>query len=228
MKLLYVSDVYFPRVNGVSTSIRTFMHELRELGHEVHLLAPAYGEGDREEAGVTRIKAFSVPFDPEDRFMLAGKIRARVDELAAENYDLVHIQTPFVAHRVGKQLARRLDVPVLETYHTYFEEYLNHYVPFSPPGLMRSLARRMTRRQCNDVDAVVVPSHAMREVLEGYGVRSPIEVVPTGLSPADFQSGDGEAFRRRFRIHRQRPTLVHIGRVAFEKNIDFLMRVLRR
>ena len=42
MKILYLSDVYFPRVNGVSTSIRTFVAQLQQMGHEVHLLAPDY------------------------------------------------------------------------------------------------------------------------------------------------------------------------------------------
>jgi len=43
LKILFISDVYFPRVNGVSTSIRTFVGQLQQLGHEVHLIAPDYG-----------------------------------------------------------------------------------------------------------------------------------------------------------------------------------------
>ena len=37
-----LSDVYFPRVNGVSTSIRTFARELVERGHAVTIVAPDY------------------------------------------------------------------------------------------------------------------------------------------------------------------------------------------
>jgi hypothetical protein len=46
MNILMLSDVYFPRVNGVSSSIRTFARELEQLGHRVTIVAPAYGEGD--------------------------------------------------------------------------------------------------------------------------------------------------------------------------------------
>ncbi|MEM9554035.1 MAG: glycosyltransferase [Acidobacteriota bacterium] len=232
MKILYVSDVYFPRVNGVSTSIATFRDELTRLGHTVHLIAPDYPGIDhpsmRPSPDLLRMPSWRVPFDPEDRMMGRRRVLALGDRLAAEGFDLVHIQTPFVAHRAGVALARRLGVPVVETYHTYFEEYLYHYVPFAPRGLMRALARRFSRSQCNEVDAVVVPSRAMAEALRGYGVDAPMERIPTGLRPEDFRGGNGNEFRQRFRIHDGRPTLVHIGRLAFEKNVEFILRMLRR
>ncbi|MEM6792834.1 MAG: glycosyltransferase [Acidobacteriota bacterium] len=229
MKILYLSDVFFPRVNGVSTSIATFVAELHKLGHRIHVVAPAYGAGGAGgEDPVERIASWTVPFDPEDRLMSGRAILRRTAAFADEGFDLVHIQTPFVAHRVGIQLAERLGLPVVETYHTYFEEYLYHYVPFAPRGVMRALARRFSRSQCNRVDAVVVPSRAMEEALRGYGVETRMERIPTGLRPEDFRHGNGRAFREKHRIPDDRPTLVHIGRVAFEKNIDFLLRVLRR
>ena len=231
MKILYLSDVFFPRVNGVSTSIETFMTELQKLGHEIHLVAPSYRKIHGPESprnDITRIRSWRVPFDPEDRIMSYRAIMRRVDELAAANYDLIHIQTPFVAHRVGVRLAKVLDLPLIETYHTYFEEYLYHYVPFAPRGLMRLMARSFSRSQCNRVDAVVVPSRAMEEALRDYGVDNRMEKIPTGLRPEDFEHGDGAAFRQKHGISPERPTLVHIGRVAFEKNIDFLLRVVKR
>ena len=46
MNLLLISDVYFPRVNGVSTSIRTFARALAKMGHAVTIVAPDYsGDG---------------------------------------------------------------------------------------------------------------------------------------------------------------------------------------
>ena len=116
----------------------------------------------------------------------------------------------------------------METYHTFFEEYLYHYVPFVPKRWMQGLARRFSRTQCNDLDAVVVPSRAMRAVLEDYGVQAPIEIIPTGMELEHLAGGDGAAFRRQHGIAPDRPMLVHVGRVAFEKNIDFLLRMLVR
>lgn len=123
MKILMLSDVYFPRVNGVSTSMQTFRRELHQLGHEVWVVAPAYPQPGFDEEGIERIASYRVLLDPEDRMMRPRLLRQRLTTLQTQKFDVVHIQTPFVAHYAGLQLARRLGVPCLETYHTFFEEY---------------------------------------------------------------------------------------------------------
>jgi glycosyltransferase involved in cell wall biosynthesis len=169
-----------------------------------------------------------VVFDPEDRRMQWRSILQHLPELRRQQFDLIHIQTPFVAHYAGVLLSRRVGLPRVETYHTLFEEYLYHYVPFVPRSWMRALARRFSRNQCNNLDALVVPSGAVLEVLRAYGVSVPIEIIPTGIEMEQLEGGDGVAFRARHGIAPGRPTLVHVGRVAFEKNIDFLLRMLVR
>lgn len=227
LNVLMISDVYFPRVNGVSTSIQTFRRELAALGHRSTLICPAYPAPWSDDEDTLRIPSRAVPLDPEDRRMKSGPIRRLALDLKAEHFDLVHIQTPFVAHYLGVHLARRLGVPRVETYHTFFEEYLYHYVPFLPKRWMRALARRFSRHQCNDVDAVIVPSRAMADVLGAYGVTRPRHVIPTGIPLAEFAGGDGPAFRARHGIAPERFVLLFVGRVAFEKNIDFLLRALK-
>ncbi len=227
MRILMISDVYFPRINGVSTSIQTFRRDLEDLGHAVTLIAPRYPQSGAEaEPGILRVRSHQVPRDPEDRMMPRGEIRRLLPELRSSNFDLVHIQTPFIAHYAGIELARALDVPVVETYHTYFEEYLHHYVPLMPRRLMRFVARRFTCRQCNQIDHLIAPSRAMRDALVEYEVRTPISIIPTGLEADRFEKADGEAFRRRFGIAAQRPVVVHVGRIAHEKNIDFLLHMM--
>ncbi|HHW78660.1 MAG TPA: glycosyltransferase family 4 protein [Xanthomonadaceae bacterium] len=227
MKILMLSDVYFPRVNGVSTSIQTFRRELWRLGHEVWVVAPDYGRPTADEDGISRVLSRQVLFDPEDRMMRPRSLARRLTELRARRFDLVHVQTPFVAHYAGIRLARRLGVSCVETYHTFFEEYLFHYLPILPKNAWRAVARVVTRRQCNRLHGLVVPSQAMREVLVQYGVRTPMRVIPTGMPADAFEEGDGAAFRARHGIAAGQPTLVFVGRVAFEKNIEFLLRVVR-
>ena len=228
MKILFVSDVYFPRVNGVSTSIETFRTNLRALGHTVHLLAPDYLTPSADETDVLRVPARRVPLDPEDRFMSYGWVMQRLDKFRGEKYDIIHIQTPFVAHYLGTRLSRLLGVPCVETYHTFFEEYLYHYVPLVPRKMLCFAARRFSRHQGNSLDGMVVPSHPMLQVLKDYGITTPTEVIPTGIAPGSFVRGDRAAFRQQFGIAQDRPMLLFVGRVAHEKNIDFLLKVVER
>jgi 1,2-diacylglycerol 3-alpha-glucosyltransferase len=225
LKILFVSDVYFPRINGVSTSIRTFVKQMQDMGHTVHLIAPEYGVQTEDEPWIKRIPARSIYFDPEDKLMKYGVALDGLMSLRNEEYDIVHIHTPFVAHYLGLKLAHLLDVPCVETYHTFFEDYLHHYLPFIPKGIAKGIARFISRRQCNAVDAIVAPSQPMLDVLRQYGVKSKAEVVPTGLQAHSFAKADGAAFRAKYGITADRPMGLFVGRVAYEKNIGFLLRM---
>lgn len=226
MRVLFISDVYFPRVNGVSTSIRTFRDDLDGLGVETMLVAPAYpADRSPEQADVVRVASSGVPGDPEDRRMRGAALRRALDRLATHPFDLVHIHTPFVAHYAGIKFARRLQVPVVATYHTFFEEYLHHYVPLLPRAIGGALARRFTRSQCAQLRAIIAPSEPMRALLTQYGVDTRIEVIPTGLPSDRFALGDGARFRATYNIDRERPMLLYVGRVAHEKNIEFLLQM---
>lgn len=228
MKILYVTDVYFPRINGVSTSIDTFRRELRARGHTVHMIAPDYYAPSDDESDILRVPARALPMDPEDRLMRYGWAMRHLERLQAERYDIVHVQTPFVAHYLGLRLAGKLGVPCVETYHTFFEEYFYHYIPFLPKSWLKAAARRISRWQGNSLSGMVVPSRPMLEVLRHYGVKTRAEIIPTGLQPSSFAPGYGLVFRRKYGIPEQRPVMLFVGRVAHEKNIGFLLQVLDR
>lgn len=233
--VLMLSDVYFPRINGVSTSIRVTARWLVRTGYAVTLVAPDYGHpaqeqhdaelGDRFQ--VLRVPARPIFFDPEDRLMRMDALSRLSSVLSDRAWDAVHVHTPFRAHQLGTRLRRSGGRPVVETYHTYFEAYIGHYLPWLPRVLSEAFARRMSRRLCNAVDHVVVPTREMAAVLQRYGVRTASTVLPTGLDMDELRGGDGMAFRARHGIAPDRPVLLTVSRLAREKQIDFLVRVAR-
>jgi 1,2-diacylglycerol 3-alpha-glucosyltransferase len=229
VRVLFISDVYFPRVNGVSTSIRTFRQDLTNYGVETVLVAPRYAAvGPDDEQGLLRVASGGVPRDPEDRRMRWGALTRTLDSLPRDEFDLVHIHTPFIAHYAGSRFARRAGIPCVATYHTFFEEYLHHYVPALPRGIGRLMARAFTRSQCDAVQALIAPSDPMRDILLEYGVSTPIHVLPTGLPADRFAAGDGNRFRAEAGIPLDRPLMTYVGRVAHEKNIEFLVQVFTK
>lgn len=234
MHILMISDVYFPRINGVSTSIDSFRSELRALGHRVTLICPEYPEAHAlarasdhlDDEDLLRIPARSVIFDPEDRMMRFNVIGGLIPILRSRAVDLVHIHTPFVAHYAGVKIARALKVPVVESYHTFFEEYLYNYIAWLPKSWLKSAARFFSRSQCNDVDALIVPSTPMRNTLMTYGVKTPMHIIPTGLNFTQFCTPAQSDFRGQLGIAAGQPLLLFVGRVALEKNIEFLLTML--
>jgi 1,2-diacylglycerol 3-alpha-glucosyltransferase len=217
--------VYFPRVNGVSTSIRSFRHDLKALGIASTLVVPGYSQPTAPEEDVLRVPARPVPFDPEDGIMSWNALRRCLAAVPEDHCDLVHVQTPFLAHYAGLKLARVRGVPVVATCHTYFEDYLHHYMPLLPGFAGALLARTVMARQLNAVDAVVSPSEQVRQRLIEYGVSRPIHVIPTGMTDDRFMAGNGARFRTQYGIAPGRPLVLNVGRVAHEKNLGFLLRM---
>lgn len=222
MHILMLSDVYFPRINGVSTSIQTFATAFLDQGHSVTLVAPEYPTAFDADFEVLRVRARPLPFDPEDRLMSLTAARRLAPLLRGRPIDIVHIQTPFVAHYAGVYLGRRLGVGVVVTYHTFFEAYFEKYLPYVPATWLRWIARRFSRTQCNQVDAVISPSRPMLDKLREYGVRRPAAVIPTGLPAQSFRVTGHNDFRQRYGLSDDAFVLLFVGRVAFEKNIEFL------
>jgi glycosyltransferase involved in cell wall biosynthesis len=228
MNVLMLSDVYFPRINGVSTSIETFRQALAKAGVTTTLIAPAYPAGGTDDAHILRIPSRYLPVDPEDRIMRRRAIRELLPRLRELAPQVVHVQTPFIAHYTGLDIAQSLGVPCVASYHTFFEEYLYHYVPFAPRSWLKAAARRFSRTQCNALDGIIVPSSAMRDTLSAYGVTRPMHVLPTGIPDSGFDGGDGDYFRERYGIPEHRQMLLFVGRVAHEKNISLLIEMIHR
>ena len=106
-----ISDVYFPRVNGVSTSIQIFRRDLAALGCESWLVAPSYPGARDAEPGVLRQPSRYLVFDPEDRMMIGRAALAACLELREQRRSRPH---PDAVHRAshrsqGRSRARSQD-----------------------------------------------------------------------------------------------------------------------
>jgi 1,2-diacylglycerol 3-alpha-glucosyltransferase len=227
MRILIVTDTYYPRVNGVAKSIKSFYDEYVKQGHEVVILAPDYS-GVGESEMVIRVDANPLKFSPEDRLPVINSETKRLIKYAFERFkpDVVHTQTPFTLGIYVAREARKRGIPLVHTYHTFFEAYLPLYFKWIPKFMHKAISKYFSRWFCNLHDMIVAPSTAMAEVLKSYGITSGVTVIPTGIDIVPFGKGNGARGRKFLNYPSDTPLMLTVGRVAHEKNLYFLLDVL--
>ena len=131
----------------------------------------------------------------------------------------------FCSEKCALRLAASQNVPVVFTHHTMYERD-THYVPGDSPALRR-FAVQLTTDFANLCDRVFAPSESVASILRDRGVIAPLDIVPTGVDTARFSQGDGQVLRRELGIPDHAFVVGHIGRLAPEKNLDFLADAVR-
>lgn len=226
MRIGIFTACYRPILNGVVVSIDTFRKELEKRGHRVFVFAPQNRNCKDDPATVFRYPSLPWPKDYPLAFPSLAPFQTR--QIADLGLDLVHTQHMFAMGKLGLKLAHLLDIPAVHTYHTLITEY-THYVPLLPEALTKAAIIKMTRSYCNHCQQIVTPSSAMKTTLRSYGIKTPIEVIPTGVYLEHFQQPyHREVLETKWQIPEGKKILLYTSRIAREKNLDFLFEAIRR
>jgi len=223
MRILMMTNTYFPIVGGLEQSIASFSEEFKTLGHEVLTVTPAFGGAPVEEQGVIRLPAFQ-KFN-RTIFSVNFPVSRLLTQLMKEfSPDIIHSHCPFFMGDFALRLSRQHAIPLVFTYHTMFEEYA-HDLPVQNEGVKRFMVK-LAAGYADLVDRLIVPCESVQEILLKRGVKTPMEVVPTGIDLERFSKGDGKGFREQNHIPPDALVIGHAGRLASEKNLDFLIHCM--
>ena len=225
MKILITSDWYAPTLNGVVISILNLKHSLERRGHEVRVLTLSDSPRSYCRDGVTYIGSFNAgKIYPNARIRLAPA-RALLQDLVDWQPDIVHSQCEFCTFFLARKIAELSGAPLIHTYHTVYEDYTHYFSPSERLG--RRTMAAFAYWIGTQIDCYVAPTRKIRDLLDGYGVKCPVAVIPTGLDlskltapvPAEKRS----AMRAELGIPADRIVLAAIGRLAAEKNTEELI-----
>ncbi len=222
MKIAMFSDSYLPYASGVVRSVETFATELRRLGHEVHVIAPAYPGYRDEDPHVIRVPSYR--FSSRSDFRLAPPFGRRLTRRAAAlDPDIIHSHSPFLLGSLGSAVAAKLAVPLVFTHHTMYADYA-HYFKWLPRRLTKHLVNKHVLAYCRRAARVIAPSPGLRELLIEAGVEQEIDVLATGVDSSEAGGAtDARALRARFAVPINAPLLLFVGRLGREKNLTTLL-----
>ncbi|GHN53960.1 glycosyltransferase family 4 protein [Lactobacillus delbrueckii] len=225
MNIGLFTDTYFPQNSGVATSVKTLKEALEAQGHNVFIFTTTDPNVDKDTVEANIFRFSSVPFIgfSERRIAFRGLFEA-VKVAKEVNLDIVHTQTEFSMGLIGKYVARQLGIPAIHTYHTMYEDYL-HYVLNG--HLLRPVhVQQFTKSYLKNMDGVIAPSQRVAALLARYGVEIPMRVIPTGVDLDAISGPDKADLREKLGIAPDAQVIITLGRVAAEKKIDRILRVM--
>lgn len=222
LTIAFFTDTYLPQMNGVVISIESFRKELERRGHRVYVFAPSSDVKSHRQGNLFLFPSTPYYFQPEYRFA-APMSKHLLKEFIGLNIDIVHTQTPISLGISGSWFARAKGVPLVYTYHTDYTEYIKLYFA---KKLMPStkMLEKGNAYFCNRCDTVIAPSVKIKNLLIGYGVTRPINVIMTGLELSKFKKDKKVDIRREYKIPASARVLTCIARLGKEKNVAFLLK----
>ena len=224
MKIAMFTNNYKPYIGGVPISIEHLAEALRKRGHQVYVFAPSYEE-QVEEPYVIRYPSFPITIvgAPVPNILTKLFIK-KVKEL---QIDVIHVHHPAIVGNVALEIKRKLDIPVVFTYHTRYEEYLHYIAGLEKVEEHTGLLEKYLRYFCNRCDMLVAPTPGIREYLLQKKLQTPIAVLPTGIPAENFlpEQKKAEQIRQQY-LGEADFLFCTVSRLAKEKNLYFQLEGL--
>jgi len=219
MKIAIMVDSHHPIKDGVVDAIDILRNGLKERGHEVLLIAPDPGKGNRlEGVHYLRSKKFKnfdyyLPIFPSDSIFMLKEL----------DVDVINVHGfAFMATR-GVMSGKLLRKPVIVTFHTPVWDFIGEFSPVDTK-LSLNVGWSYFRRLFKNADVTVAQTPSIAKELIDNGVKADIRVIPTGIDTDVFVPGiDGSVIRERYGLAGKK-VVIHVGRLSPEKNLDVLIK----
>lgn len=218
MRVLFCTDTFLPEVNGVTTVLATMRDGLRSRGHSVFVTAPSYGSPSRDESAVFRLGAIPCPGYSQVRLSWPWG-RGLAKTFDQFNPDLVHVVTEGPIGAFGRSYAIRRGLPLVSSFHTDFPRYAARYLGRLAVGPTQAWLRRFHHAAA----MTQTPSGVTQAELRAMGLPR-ATVWGRGVDSRWFRPDRRDEARRRTLGIAGRLLVLHVGRLAVEKDVDTLVK----
>jgi glycosyltransferase involved in cell wall biosynthesis len=221
MRVAIFTDTYLPEVNGVARTLGKWSRYLESQHIPCRIFAPTAPANHREEVSNHVERFFSIPFFlyPECQFALPNPLNMK-RALQEFQPTIIHVATPFNLGLLGNHYARKLDIPVVASYHTHFDQYLHYYkLSWMEPTLWKYMT--WFHANCRKV---YVPSESTRQHLQHRGFPE-LEIWGRGIESEKFHPKvDRHTVLQHYGVDSRKFVILFVGRLAPEKSIDVLIK----
>ena len=231
MRIGLFTDTYPPMINGVSTSIAMLETALRKMGHKVYVVTvnPETMSYDFDsDENVIRLP--SIPIGIYDYRITGIYPLKAINKIKEWNLDIIHSHTEFGVGTFARIMAKQLDIPVVHTYHTMYEDYVHYITKGHFDAASKKIVGSLTKFYCDKtVTELIVPTKKTYDLFkEKYEYDKNVHIVPTGIEVDRFYKENNtdkrtNEIKEQYGIKKDDFVILFVGRLAEEKNVTFLI-----
>jgi glycosyltransferase involved in cell wall biosynthesis len=218
MRIVYFTETFLPKIDGVVTRLTRTLDYLGELGHEALVFAPHNPPSEYKGHRVVNVPALSFkPWYPE---LFLGLPRPRLGrELDRFAPDMVHVVNPVVLGLWGTAIAKQRNLPLLASYHTDIVQYAVHL----KLSLLQGFTKNVLRDIHNQAHVNLCTSQPMVNSAKGLGIKR-VRLWPKAVDTLRYHPKN---FSKEMRIRLtngqpELPLMLYVGRLSNEKRLDWL------
>ncbi len=228
LKILITTDLYTTNTNGVVTSVQNLFDELTAKGHDVKILTISENLHSHREGPITYIRSVSLDkFYPNVRMPVSYRHQL-IRDIIDWKPDVVHSQCEFFSYQFASRISRITGAPIVHTYHTLYEQYVTSYL-IPSKRFSDAMVKFLSRKRLKKVHTVIAPTQKVENTLQGYGLTSPIEIIPSGISLEQHRQRLDPQIRQEKRhalgLRDDDLVLLNLGRLGGEKNLGELVQL---
>ena len=233
MRIGLFTDTYPPYINGVSTSVLMLKQGLEKLGHKVYVVT-VNSENFHYKKEDDVLMLPGVPIGILD-FRITSLYPLRAQKIIKSwNLDVIHTHTEFGVGSFARLIAKQYNIPLVHTYHTMYEEYIYYITKGYFDGASKKLVEYLTLFLCDKtVEELIVPTKKTYDLFkEKYKVKRDVHIIPSGIDVTRFyreniDKKELENLKKELNIKKDDFIILYVGRIAKEKNIEFLINNLK-
>lgn len=231
MRIGIFTDTYPPYINGVSTSIIMLQRALEKKGHDVFIVTVnSEGLSYKYENADKIIRIPGIPIGIYD-YRLTGIYPLRaIEKIKKWDLDVIHSHTEFGVGTFARIIAKQLDIPLVHTYHTMYEDYVHYITKGYFNGASKKIVEYLTKFYCDKTATeLIVPTKKTYDLFkEKYKVDRSVHIVPTGIEIERFYSEKYTTevlneLRSNLGFKKDDFIILYVGRLGKEKSIDVLI-----
>ncbi len=235
MRIGLFTDTYPPYINGVSTSVYVLKRALEKQGHQVYVVTVnnnAKHYEIEENGHVIRVPA--IPTGIYD-YRLGSVYPVKVvNTIRKWHLDVIHSHTEFSMGIFARFLAKQFHIPLVHTYHTMYEDYVHYITRGYFNKSSKKIVEYLTMFYCDKTaEELIVPTQKTYDLFrQKYHFDKNINIIPTGLEVEKFYRKNVNQTRvkelkRRYELLKDDFVMIFVGRLAQEKNVEFLLDVMK-